>query len=256
MKKLLTIPSLLAISIALTACSQKPSPELEQAQAAYAALKSNPEAERYAPLETDNARKTLDKANNAFLNRDKWVNINQLAYLTDQQVQLAKETIILKSAEEQFAKLPLERERAIIENRDAEIRALKGKETERGTVVSFSDVLFDFNKSNLKAAGLADTATLAAYLNRETSRQVLIEGFTDSIGSQTYNLGLSQRRADAVRDELIRLGVSPARIKIRAYGKEYPVASNETAEGRALNRRVEIIISRDDQPVMPRSSMR
>ena len=72
---------------------------------------------------------------------------------------------------------------------------------------------------------------------------MVIEGHTDSVGSETYNLDLSQRRADAVRDFLLQNGVNAAQLTTHGYGKASPVASNSTAEGRQRNRRVEVIIS-------------
>jgi len=73
------------------------------------------------------------------------------------------------------------------------------------------------------------------------SMKVSVEGHTDSVGSEAYNRRLSERRARAVRDYMVENGISPSRIATRGFGKSRPVASNETAEGRAQNRRVEII---------------
>lgn len=80
-----------------------------------------------------------------------------------------------------------------------------------------------------------------------------VEGYTDSVGSANYNQTLSERRAAAVRMALVRAGVDPARIVAQGYGKEYPVADNSNNSGRAQNRRVEVTISNDNQPVAPRS---
>jgi outer membrane protein OmpA-like peptidoglycan-associated protein len=68
------------------------------------------------------------------------------------------------------------------------------------------------------------------------------EGHTDSVGSEEFNLALSQRRADAVKEVLTAKGVSPERILTKGYGKQFPVASNDTESGRQLNRRVEVLI--------------
>ena len=83
---------------------------------------------------------------------------------------------------------------------------------------------------------------LADFLRKYPKRNVLIEGFTDSTGTETYNLGLSQQRADAVRDSLRARGIATERITTQGYGKQFPVASNKTPAGRQQNRRVEIII--------------
>jgi outer membrane protein OmpA-like peptidoglycan-associated protein len=83
---------------------------------------------------------------------------------------------------------------------------------------------------------------LVKFLEKYQNRNVLIEGHTDSVGSETYNLGLSHRRADAVRAALISKGISENRITAKGYGESRPVASNTTAAGRQQNRRVEIVI--------------
>jgi len=84
---------------------------------------------------------------------------------------------------------------------------------------------------------------LVTFLQKYPKHRVVIEGHTDSVGSETYNLDLSQRRADAVQAFLLHNGVNPAQLTTRGYGKAAPVASNATAEGRQQNRRVELIIS-------------
>ncbi len=74
-------------------------------------------------------------------------------------------------------------------------------------------------------------------------RNVMIEGYTDSTGPAQFNKKLSRERAEAVRNALVKDGISPERITIKGYGAEYPVASNKTAAGRQENRRVEVVIS-------------
>ena len=83
---------------------------------------------------------------------------------------------------------------------------------------------------------------LAEFLKKYSTRNVLIEGHTDSIGTETYNLGLSQRRADAVKTALIVRGINPDRLTSTGYGESRPIASNATDAGRQENRRVEIVI--------------
>jgi outer membrane protein OmpA-like peptidoglycan-associated protein len=86
---------------------------------------------------------------------------------------------------------------------------------------------------------------VADALATTSNRNVLVEGFTDSQGSDTHNLDLSQRRADAVRDYLVHRGYESARIRANGVGEGSPIADNSTAEGRANNRRVEIILERE-----------
>jgi outer membrane protein OmpA-like peptidoglycan-associated protein len=101
---------------------------------------------------------------------------------------------------------------------------------------------FAFGESDLTAAGRAKVRDTAATLNKYPARRVQVNGYTDSFGSDANNQRLSERRANAVREALIEDGVSPSRITTRGDGSSNPVASNATAEGRAHNRRVEIIL--------------
>ena len=100
---------------------------------------------------------------------------------------------------------------------------------------------FDFDKSHLSADGKQHVQHAVQVLADAPTAVIIVEGYTDSIGSDAYNLRLSERRAQAVRDYLIELGIKPSRITTKGYGKARPVASNETKEGRAENRRVEIL---------------
>lgn len=153
---------------------------------------------------------------------------------------------------------------AELERQTAEMRAeadrlqqqladLEARPTERGLVLTLgSDVLFDFDRYDLKPGAERTVARIAEFLNEYEERQVLIEGFTDSVGAREYNMGLSQRRANAVRSALVQRDVDPARIRIHGYGPDFPVASNDNESGRQLNRRVEVIISDDEHAVPER----
>lgn len=134
----------------------------------------------------------------------------------------------------------------------AQIAELQATQSERGLVITLGDVLFDTNKSELRSGARYTIDKLAAFLVEYPTRNVLIEGFTDSTGSVEYNQRLSERRAEAVRNVLAGQGIDPRRLMIRGYGVEYPVAGNETAEGRQRNRRVEVIISDEDGRIMER----
>jgi outer membrane protein OmpA-like peptidoglycan-associated protein len=135
---------------------------------------------------------------------------------------------------------------------EAQLKELDAKKTARGLVVTLGDVLFDTNKAQLKSGGMRGVQRLADILRQYPKRNVLIEGFTDSTGSSSHNQELSDRRADAVRTALLDTGISADRIATRGYGVTFPVASNATAEGRQLNRRVEIVVSDDDEMIAPR----
>ncbi len=135
---------------------------------------------------------------------------------------------------------------------EAQMADLAAKKTERGLVITLGDVLFGTDLSRLSDEGMRTTQKLASVLQENPQRNVLIEGFTDSTGAAAYNQELSERRATAVRDALLGQGVARERIQIRGYGQSYPVAANDTAPNRQLNRRVEIVASDDNGKVMPR----
>ena len=139
---------------------------------------------------------------------------------------------------------------------EQQLKELETKQTDRGLVVTLGDVLFDTGRAELKPGGMRTVQKLADVLNRNPQRRIIIEGFTDSVGGESYNLQLSERRADAVRAELIVSGVAPERISTRGYGKSFPVASNDTSVGRQLNRRVEVVFSDDAGNIVPRASTR
>ena len=129
---------------------------------------------------------------------------------------------------------------------------LQAKSTDRGMLVTLGDVLFEFGRADIKPGAYDALRRLAGYLQEHPDRQVLIEGFTDSVGSDAANLALSQRRAEAVARALADLGVTGSRIATRGYGEAHPVAQNSSDTNRALNRRVEVYISDNDRPVRAR----
>jgi outer membrane protein OmpA-like peptidoglycan-associated protein len=136
----------------------------------------------------------------------------------------------------------------------AEVDALKAKPTPRGLVLTLGDVLFDTGKAMLNPGAARKLDQLAQFLNEHPDRRVQIDGFTDSIGTDSYNEDLSQRRADAVKAALTMRGIDASRIGTQGYGKAYPVADNNDSGGRQLNRRVEVVIGSDNGgAISPRS---
>jgi outer membrane protein OmpA-like peptidoglycan-associated protein len=123
-----------------------------------------------------------------------------------------------------------------------ELSDLKAKQTERGIVLTIGDVLFATGKADLSSDALRSVDKLADFLQKYPNRNVLIEGHTDSVGSDEFNLTLSQKRADSVKETLTSRGIGEGRIATKGYGKKYPVASNDTVAGKQQNRRVEVII--------------
>ena len=102
--------------------------------------------------------------------------------------------------------------------------------------------LFDFNKADLKPAGKDQIKAYREKVKEEMSSAgtIKIVGYTDSVGTESYNKKLSLRRAEAVRDYLLSLGADPGKLDVSGEGMSNPIADNKTAEGRAKNRRVEV----------------
>jgi OmpA-OmpF porin, OOP family len=136
---------------------------------------------------------------------------------------------------------------------EQELAELKAEKTERGLVLTLGDVLFESSKSDLKAEALDDLYVLVTFLKEHPDRNLLIEGHTDSVGVESHNIELSQKRAAAVREFLVRNGIDLERISEHGYGQAYPVASNATNSGRQENRRVEIVILDRNERVAERT---
>jgi outer membrane protein OmpA-like peptidoglycan-associated protein len=128
---------------------------------------------------------------------------------------------------------------------EAQLAEMAAKQTARGMVITLGDVLFGTDLARLNAEGMRTAQKLAKVLQENPRRTVLVEGFADSTGAAAYNQTLSERRAGAVQAALLELGVTRERIAIRGYGESYPIAANDTAPNRQLNRRVEIVLSDD-----------
>lgn len=171
----------------------------------------------------------------------------QTRYLEDQRKDMAdareRARLDSRTREADAAKADAEQARRQAEDLQRQIAELNAKSTERGLVVTLGDVLFETARSDLKASAIANISKLAAFLNQYQDRTVTIEGHTDNVGSEDYNLGLSQRRANAVQQYLASQGIASNRLTAVGKGENFPVASNETSSGRQMNRRVEVIIS-------------
>jgi len=134
-----------------------------------------------------------------------------------------------------------------------ELQNVKTAQTSRGLVLTLNDVLFDTGRADLKPGARRTLDQIATFLNEHPDRRVQVEGFTDSQGSEDTHQQLSQRRADAVASAIMQRGIDSQRIQARGYGEEFPVASNANAGSRQLNRRVEIIVGNQNQPIPERT---
>jgi len=124
-----------------------------------------------------------------------------------------------------------------------QIDVLQAKPTDRGLVLTLGDVLFTSGRADLQAGTAGNLNKLVAFLNKYPDRTVAIEGYTDSVGSEDFNQGLSERRADSVKSYLAGQGIGSIRLSASGKGESDPVAGNDSASGRQQNRRVEVIIS-------------
>ncbi len=120
---------------------------------------------------------------------------------------------------------------------------LQTRDTVRGLVVNMSDVLFDSGKFSLRPEAREKLARIAGIVEGHPGLRLDVEGHTDSVGTDEYNQQLSEQRGGAVRDHLVQQGMPVASVSSKGFGKTQPTATNDTADGRQQNRRVELVIS-------------
>jgi len=146
-------------------------------------------------------------------------------------------------------KARLEAEKKTSEAEDALAKLAAVKEDERGLVITLSgSVLFRSNEATLMPGAQSKLDQVVEALSSTRDRNVVVEGYTDSQGSDSHNLALSQRRADAVRSYLVHKGYPAGRVSAKGIGEDRPIADNATSEGRANNRRVEIVLEHLAKP--------
>jgi outer membrane protein OmpA-like peptidoglycan-associated protein len=263
MKNLIPI----AVAAALLAgCAAAPTHDdrIDQAQSEIQTLSADPLAQQAASRDLDEARARLQDAQNALAAKQPLPVVDHFAYLAQRHAeaglarvqaeharadlahaQQERTQILLASRarEAQNAQNQVQSTRAELQQTQQELAALKAKPTDRGMVVTLGDVLFDTGQSSLKPGADLTLDRLAGYMRSNPNTRVLVEGHTDSVGSDSYNDALSQRRADAVAHALIARGVEDQDVRAVGRGKNFPVATNDSAEGRQQNRRVEIVFS-------------
>jgi outer membrane protein OmpA-like peptidoglycan-associated protein len=282
----------MCLALALGACASipQPNPVLENARIAVQAAEGDSNVNKYAALDLDVARKNLSSAENAAMHHQDAA-IAQPAYLATQNARLAQAHAAAKADDARVAAGQAERDQIMLAARtreaddakvaaanskqvadsalnqrdqanietarvQAELDALKATPTSRGMVLTLGDVLFDTGRAELKSGASRKLDQLAQFLVEHADRRVQIDGFTDSIGTDSYNEELSQRRANAVRESLIARGVESSRVGTEGYGKSYPVANNTDSGGRQLNRRVEVVIGGNNgTPIAARTGL-
>ena len=266
-------------AVLLAACASTPKrvEQLDQAHADVESLSADPLAQQAASQELSNARKSLEAADIAMKKHDQ-EQVLHYSYLASQQAHTGEERVSELRAKQDVAKGEAERNRVLLESRTHEAETakanaeqqtqvaqaqaqqaeaarqeaeaaqrqladLQAKKTDRGMVLTLGDVLFDTNAATLKPGAASTIDRVAAFLKSNDGTKVIVEGHTDSRGSDEYNQQLSERRAQSVADALSFRGVDRSRVEAMGRGKALPVASNDTAAGQQQNRRVELIFS-------------
>ena len=249
---------MLTTMLVLMGCNSTPTTNqpLEYARHNYSLIQNDAQVATFAPLELKQATDQLHEAGIAVQQRKDSLTIDHLAYMTTQRVAIAVQMARIKAAEQQIQNTTAQRNNILLQGRAAEVASLQeqlnAQNSGRGLVVTMNDVLFDTNKAQLKSGSERKIEKLANFLQKNANKKVLVEGFTDNTGGADYNSALSEARADAVRTALVDLGVDASRVMTRGYGEAFPVAGNGTSAGRQLNRRVEIIISKNNQNISAR----
>jgi outer membrane protein OmpA-like peptidoglycan-associated protein len=272
--------TLIATAVAstlLAACATAPTKPDGAAEARnqLTQLQSNPNLANRAPVALKEADAAVRAAEQP--QADKEVGAH-LVYMADRKIEIARALAETNLAEDQRAALTAQRDKARLDARTHEadvaegkvataradagaanlaaanseqqaaelqrqIDALHAKPTDRGLVLTLGDVLFASGKADLLSGATGNLDKLAAFLNKYPDRTVVIEGYTDNMGSEQYNQGLSERRADSVKSYLAGQGIGVVRLSSLGKGESGAVGDNNSATGRQQNRRVEVVIS-------------
>ncbi|MEO2066188.1 MAG: OmpA family protein [Desulfurobacteriaceae bacterium] len=228
---LLTITSFLTVGCATTQNSQKTGPSKTATGAAIGAVAGGILGAVTGPKHANKGKRVLlGAAAGALIG-------GAIGYILDQQA---------KSLGKDLGVQPIDNTNPEVKPTEPPITGAKPvavvKEPEKVRVVMKDTVLFDFNSYQLKPEAKEMLRRVARTLNENPDTVVVVVGYTDSTGSFNYNVKLSEKRAEAVRNELVLNGVDPTRVVTFGCGPKHPIAPNDTPEGRSLNRRVEILI--------------
>jgi len=254
-------PPLLVVFL-LASCATVPPVSLTNARVAYSRASQGPAAQ-YAPAELHAAKVALAKAEQSYEDVRAPQMTDDLAFAAESRAQNA-EVVAARASAERKAAAARQREadraderadaserRVLAANREAQeandaLASRAAKVEERGTVITLSEsALFGTNDTMLLPAARSRLNQVADALVAN-GRAAVVEGYTDSSGSQASNLELSQRHAESVRTYLVSRGVPGAMISARGLGPDRPVAENTSTEGRANNRRVEIVFAKNE----------
>lgn len=255
-----TIAAALSLALASCATAPKTNPMLEQARAEVSSAQTNPAVSGEAKVDLATAQAALARGDALLTAGGSVDQVDHEAYVADRfalaaqrgaelvtsQKSIAaandrRNTVLLGAREDEAARANLLAQTKTQEL-EAALAELQASKTDRGLVITLGDVLFATDSADLKSGSRQALDKLATFLQAYPKRDVQIEGFTDNVGGDDYNQGLSERRADSVRDALTGMGIANDRILTKGLGNSSPVADNNTAAGRQQNRRVEVVI--------------
>ncbi|MDZ4731796.1 MAG: OmpA family protein [Xanthomonadales bacterium] len=169
------------------------------------------------------------------------MNARQAREEANQAKALAESSALAASLAKKEANLASEQAQSL----RRQLENLQLRQTESGVVVTLGDVLFETGQAELKSDAVSSLAEVVDLLQSEPEKKIRIEGHTDAVGEAGTNIQLSQQRADSVLNTLVDLGVDAARVTAAGMGEDFPIATNETADGRSKNRRVDVILLDD-----------
>jgi outer membrane protein OmpA-like peptidoglycan-associated protein len=164
------------------------------------------------------------------------------AQLSAEEADQARRLAESRASEADLARLEAELASQQVTSLTRQLENLQLRETESGVVVTLGDVLFASGQAQLVEGGRSSLEEVVDLLQTEPNKKIRVEGHTDSLGEADANLLLSEQRAQAVLDALVSLGVASERISALGMGEDFPIASNEDEDGRARNRRVDVIL--------------
>jgi outer membrane protein OmpA-like peptidoglycan-associated protein len=201
---------------------------MEAERARLLVATTNEEAERARKEKEDALQKEAESA--------------RAAQLSAEEASQARRLADSRASEAEFARREAELASQQIDSLTRQLENLQLRQTESGVVVTLGDVLFASGEVHLVEGGLSSLEEVVDLLQTEPDKKIRVEGHTDSSGQAEANLQLSEQRAQAVREALISLGVAAERITAMGMGEDFPIASNDDEEGRAQNRRVDVIL--------------
>jgi outer membrane protein OmpA-like peptidoglycan-associated protein len=258
------IPTTIAAAayLALAGCATAPQSNamLEQARVQVTSAQTNPQVAGESKVDLATAQEALARGDALLKAGKPAADVNHEAYLAERFALAAQKGAELDASRKTIADANSRRNAVLLTAREDDaaranqlaqdksrelavaLADLKASQTDRGVVITLGDVLFATGSADLKSDSRQTMNKLTAFLQAYPKRDVQIDGYTDSVGSDTYNQGLSERRADSVRSALTGSGIAQGRIVTKGLGKSSPVADNTTADGRQQNRRVEVTV--------------